>query len=989
LEWNGGLLCYTLGDGKEQIAGASELTLSEIESLRQLCADGSNAVYNELGNTFFPDVVLRFLQKRAIAGNQVRLLLEISPALASLPIELAFLGANSESPLALHPGIHPSRWVEGKSWENTNSSQTVLIAAANPASAAYPFLAQADNEASAVCKALAAPECSRFQSELLSGATPISLQRAIEERKPYALHLICHGDLKPSGGCVILEGARKNEHPIIYADELAEWLRAAGTQLLVLSGCHTASVGSIGETLAREGVPCVLGMRHAVSDSGAFLFSRAFYAALAQRFFIDEAVYQGRTAVSGTFADWSAPVLIVSGENAFYEEEAAPQHNLPDDPFAFIGRVSEVGALKSLLTSPKTRLVTVTGFGGIGKTRLARETARQCLSFFEDGVFAIDCEAISGPEELMAAIGSAIGAESFSSLSAVTSALSGKRILLLLDCFEKLVFSAPAISELIGACPNLKVLVTSRIILGLESEREYALGPFSPRGGRRGSDATALFMETAERLVPQGTLKNKKRKVQALVDLLERVPLAIILGAAQLRYMSIEDLTAQVERRRLQVLRNRRTDGRHSSLQMVVGDSFNLLSEWERDLAIKLSIFRGGFFLEAAEAVVTDLDLIDGVARLRENSLLSVTLLGSKTRYRMLDTIREYVELTYLLSLTGELKGAHMRHFLAVAKEIREEHDGGNQGVANSKLLLEAGNLKNAIEHACAASDGSAIRLFAGSLARLYYETGLRLDFEYLALGALASANEARDLDLIIELTGLLGSHGRRQANFEMAIEFWSIRVEACEEAKVYELKADALLDLTDLYVASERFEEARATLNRIEEIRSQIKDQGLVLNYLMLNARLDLQLGNRSGALSQVESAERLMATLAPGPYQFYVWKTSALIFRECGQPGRGIGPCAEIVKKSVEEGRKAFAGLALLEMARCFVESGKLEEGCTALAFVKSLPRSVSLKLADDAEKYATLIERDHKRPVRAQHISQSEWLAKAKEFTLNSAD
>jgi predicted ATPase/DNA-binding SARP family transcriptional activator len=382
---------------------------------------------------------------------------------------------------------------------------------------------------------------------------------------------------------------------------------------------------------------------------------------------------------------------------------AVPPGNLPAARTALIGRAGEVQYVRELLAGPPgrpaARLVTVTGAGGVGKTRLALEAAGGLRSELPDGAWLVELAPLDEPA-LVAATAAVVGARGSSPhapgappeapgappLEALTAFLGDKRLLLLLDNAEHvLVACATLAGRVLDACPGVRLLVTSREPLGILGERQLRVPPLAaPQpGGEASPDdlagypAVQLFVERAQAAAPEFRLtRHNAAAVAQLCARLDGIPLALELAAARVRALSVEQLAARLEDRfRLLTGGSRAALPRHQTLRATVDWSHDLLSEDERALFRRLAVFAGGWTLEAAEAVgagdgVAADEVLDLLVRLVDKSLVQVDQprppRGGGARYRLLETLRLYGQ--ERLGAAGEteaVRGRHAAYFLA------------------------------------------------------------------------------------------------------------------------------------------------------------------------------------------------------------------------------------------------------------------------------------------------------------------------------------
>jgi predicted ATPase/class 3 adenylate cyclase len=397
----------------------------------------------------------------------------------------------------------------------------------------------------------------------------------------------------------------------------------------------------------------------------------------------------------------------------------AAHHNLPVQPTPFIGREQEVGAVQHLLASAGVRLMTLTGPGGTGKTRVALQVAAELSDVFSDGVFFVDLAPISDPALVVPTIAQTLGVKEVAEhplFDLVSAFLREKQVLLLLDNFEQVVDAAEQVSALLAACPQLKILVTSREVLHVRGEQEFAVPTLSLPDPRRLPDsltlsqneAVALFIQRAQAASPrfQLTMVNAAAIAEICIRL-DGLPLAIELAAARIKLLPPQALLTRLDQR-LAVLTSGARDApeRHQKLHNTIEWSYHLLNEHEQRLFWRLSVFVGGCTLEAAEAVCTALgegdaarSVFDGVASLIDKSFLRQSEPeGQEPRLLMLETIREYGgERLNESSELEETRHAHAAYYLHLAEHIDPHLRSARQGVWLARLRAEHDNLRAAL----------------------------------------------------------------------------------------------------------------------------------------------------------------------------------------------------------------------------------------------------------------------------------------------------
>jgi predicted ATPase/DNA-binding SARP family transcriptional activator len=413
--------------------------------------------------------------------------------------------------------------------------------------------------------------------------------------------------------------------------------------------------------------------------------------------------------------------------------------NLPAPPTALVGRELELAAMTGLLGRRDVRLVTLTGPGGTGKTRLALEAAWELARTLADGGYFVDLAPLDDPADVVPAIAHALPlAEGRgSTLDSVKEALRERTMVLLLDNFERVDEAAPAVSELLAAAPGLRVLVTSRSALRLSGEHEYPVPPLRVPSGddvRRldvlgQNEAVALFVARAQAV--RHDFRLDADNAAAVADIcvaVDGLPLALELAAARARQLTPEELAARLGER-LAILTQGPRDHptRHRTLRTTIEWSHELLDEEERALFAALGIFAGGCTIEDAAAVCGA--SAEELERLADRSLLQ----RDERRYSMLETIRAYAVERLEAGGAEELRRRHAARFTVLAEEaaaaLWESVQGPSHAAWLRRLEADYANLRAALAWADEADPERALRIAVGLLefwlSRCHYEEGL------------------------------------------------------------------------------------------------------------------------------------------------------------------------------------------------------------------------------------------------------------------------
>lgn len=447
--------------------------------------------------------------------------------------------------------------------------------------------------------------------------------------------------------------------------------------------------------------------------------------------------------------DLSAPERIYQlGDGDFPPLKSLHQTNLPIPATAFLGREREIAEVVELLE--RVRLLTLTGPGGTGKTRLALQAAGLAAEGYPDGVWWVPLAPLRDPQLVLSTATRVLGVK-----DGLVEHIGDKAMLLLLDNFEQVVEAAPGVSDLLASCPKLQLLVTSREPLHVSGEQEYAVAPLAHEEG------VDLFLVRARAVVADFEADDA---VSEICRRLDELPLALELAAARVKALSTRQILERLEQR-LPLLTGggRDVPERQRTLRATIEWSYGLLDDLEQQLFARLGVFRGGCTLEAAEAVA-DAHL-DTLQSLVDKSLLRRT----GDRYWMLETIREFAA-----ELTDEdSRRRHAAYFLDLA-EAAEPHLPAYEREWIDRLDHEHDNMRAALDWFEVAPESELLQRLGGALARFWLmrgharEGGQRLE-RALQMDDSPSSARLKALNGAAML-GQTGAHGRQHATAALTL---------------------------------------------------------------------------------------------------------------------------------------------------------------------------------------------------------------------------
>lgn len=456
----------------------------------------------------------------------------------------------------------------------------------------------------------------------------------------------------------------------------------------------------------------------------------------------------------------AAPSNISAPPRPSVSESPLPPNNLPENLSPIIGREKEITAIRDLLQSENVQLVTMTGIGGTGKTRLAQAVARRLLINFDNCVFFVELAVVTDAELVASSIAQTLGVKEAGGkpiLEILKDFLRDKRMLIVVDNFEQVIDAAPKIAELLSAAAKLKILITSRVPLHLSAEREFSVPPLAVPAANLFDDylpshllhsdllddlqkyeAVKLFIERARNAKSNFALTAENaRSVAEISAHLEGLPLAIELAAARVKILSPQLILTKLENR-LKLLTGGARDlpARQQTMRGAIEWSYELLSEDEKRLFRRLAVFSGGFTIESAEAVCAiyelqitndepsedqilktadQIEFLDLITSLVDQNLLVVKeQADGESRFRMLEVVREYaLESLEAKEEAGAMRRSHAAYFLALGEAAEPDLQGEQVVECLNRLEEEHDNLRAVLRWSCKQNIQIATRLAA------------------------------------------------------------------------------------------------------------------------------------------------------------------------------------------------------------------------------------------------------------------------------------
>ena len=557
----------------------------------------------------------------------------------------------------------------------------------------------------------------------------------------------------------------------------------------------------------------------------------------------------------------------ILNHDAALEPVIAERHaySVPLAPTPLLGRSGELADAQRLLTQDGVRLLTFTGPGGIGKTRLALELAHRLAVRFADGAAFVELAPVRSAALVAPTIARALRvATSRSSKEALERFLSDHELLLVLDNFEHLLDAAPLVAALAAAAPRLKTVATSRAPLHIAAEHEFEVPPLELDGGRdthRPSPAVALFVQRARAVRRDFALTDESATAVAeICARLDGLPLAIELAAARSKLLPPQAMLERLGSRLDLTGGARDAPERQQTLRTTIDWSYGLLSGEERRLFARLAVFAGGWTLEAAEAVCGDEDVrvLDALSSLVDNSLVRQG--GNREpRFAMLETVREYaIERLREAGEDDSLQRRHADFYVAFAEQAEPHLLDREQSVWLTRLEAERDNLRAAVAFAVERGDAeTALRL--ASASRRFWHLHAHLAEGRAWLDAALNLRETTPSVLRVKVLNGAGTLAARQGDLDAAERLITESFELAQELGERQRAATALNGLANLRLFRGDNEEAERLYTQSAELSRELRDRRLEAIAVENLGSLKLVRGEVSAARVLLEQAGEL----------------------------------------------------------------------------------------------------------------------------------
>lgn len=638
----------------------------------------------------------------------------------------------------------------------------------------------------------------------------------------------------------------------------------------------------------------------------------------------------------------------------------------PAPPTPTIGRDEAVTEVLAHLEEDDSRLVTLTGPGGVGKTRLSLVVARRALDAFPDGVLFVPLASLTEPGLVLPTVLAALGLAERSDHATpddLAAYLQGRRLLLVLDNLEHLLPVATELAALLAESPDLKILATSRSPLRIRGEREYPvtplvlpkLGHLPTRDEVSAADAVQLFVERARASAPNFALtQDNAAAVAAICRRLDGLPLALELAAARMRLLSPTELLARIDQA-LPLLSGGARDlpERQRTMQQTIAWSYQLLNEAEQALFRRLSFFAGGWDAAAAEAVGAGVDLAGGytldiLSALVEHSLVVADSSGGTTRYRMLETIREFGRTQLDASgETSEVARVHAHWYLMLAEEASANYFAPSEADWLDRLERDHPNLRTAVIHATQDEDEALLLRLVAALGRFWHKRerfGEEMAWMDHAIRIVRGTPPSlQGASVLFNAGRLAWDRGDTATGIALLRESLATSRRVGDETGA----CSAAIILADMLRLRGERSEAEDLMNEVQPSLDRLGSEPFSSTALRLLGIMALEKGDWP-------KAEALMAqALATARESRYQWSIAAALHNLGhlvhlrGDHPRSLGLYLESLRISYEQRDRWSLAVTLPALAEVFVAVGETEKAVRLFGATSSLSEAIATRL------------------------------------------
>jgi predicted ATPase len=623
--------------------------------------------------------------------------------------------------------------------------------------------------------------------------------------------------------------------------------------------------------------------------------------------------------------DLSAPEhLYQLGETEFPPLKSLYRTNLPVPTTPFVGREQELHELLGLVMRADVRLLTLTGPGGTGKTRLGLQAAGELTDQYPDGVWWVPLAPLRDPQLVLESAAHVLDAK-----DGLAGHIGDQSMLVLFDNFEHVVEAADGVGQLLQSCPRLELLVTSREPLHVTGEQEYAVPPFAQEEG------VDFFLSRARAVIHDFERTGAVSKICLRLD---NLPLALELAAARVKALSAEEILERLEHR-LPLLTGglRDVPERQRTLHAAIRWSYELLTEDEQRLFGRLAVFSGGFTVETS-AAVTEAEL-DDLQSLVDKSLVR----HGERRYWMLETIREFAgEQLSRAGEYGSMASAHAEYFTAVAERGGSAFGTSDEPTGIKLLARELGNIRAALAH----FEGSPRQLrLVSALWRFWEQQGHYTEGRRWLRAALEQRQAAPSADVAEALLGA-GALARVQGDFQEAERLTKESISVARAGDLRSAEARAVGTLSNIALTRGDFRRGAELLAETQALFRELGDEKRLAITINNRAYLALEMGDYGASLALADEGRRLSRTLGDPASVVSASINLSLAALSLGRHETARDAIQEAIELAREVGHTAYLAVALIVTAALIV-SGDPVSAATLLEAANKAQRNLMLEL------------------------------------------